>query len=138
MGPLWDFDRGAGNVNYLDNWKTEGCWVSNAMDFPSSWTPRLLDNPDFRSLVLSRWKQKRPALASFINTGIDTYARRLDQAQQRNFEVWPIFGVPLVNYYTFSTYAEEVAFVKSFLNERMAWLDKAYATSASFDALCKR
>ena len=28
MGPLWDFDRSAGNVNYFDNWKTEGCWVS--------------------------------------------------------------------------------------------------------------
>lgn len=138
MGPLWDFDRSAGNVNYNDNWKTEGCWVTRkSLDGPPNWMTRLFDNPDFRNLVLSRWQQKRPALAKFINTSIDTYARRLELPQQRNFSTWPILGVPLTNYYVFSTYAEEVAFVKSFLNERMAWLDKAYASPESFAALCK-
>ena len=28
MGPIWDFDLSAGNVNYNDNWKTEGCRVT--------------------------------------------------------------------------------------------------------------
>lgn len=138
MGPLWDFDLSAGNINYNNNWKTEGCWVTRkSLDGPPNWMTRLFDNPEFRSLVLSRWQQKRPALAKFINTSIDTYARRLELPQQRNFATWPIFGVPLTNYYGFSTYAEEVAFVKSFLNDRMAWLDKAYASPESFDALCK-
>jgi hypothetical protein len=138
MGPIWDFDRSAGNVNYNDNWKTEGCWVNKkSLDGPTNWFTRLFDNSDFRSLVLSRWKQKRPAFAKFINTGIDTYARRLELPQQRNFAAWPIFGVPLTNYYVFATYADEVAFVKTFLNERMVWLDKAYESTGSYDALCK-
>jgi hypothetical protein len=135
MGPLWDFDRGAGNVNYLDNWKTEGCWVNTPTE--ANWFSKLFDNPDFLALTISRWKQKRPALETFINASIDTYARRLDGAQQRNFARWPIFGVPLTNYYVFSNHAEEVAFVKRFLNERMAWLDKAYASPESYAALCK-
>jgi hypothetical protein len=135
MGPLWDFDRGAGNVNYLDNWKTEGCWVNTPTE--ANWFSKLLDNPDFLALTISRWKQKRPALETFINTSIDTYARRLDGAQQRNFARWPIFGVPLTNYYVFANHAEEVAFVRQFLNERMAWLDKAYASPESYAALCK-
>ncbi len=44
----------------------------------------------------------------------------------------------LVNYYPFSSHAEEVAFLKSFLNDRMAWLDKAYASPESFNQLCKQ
>ena len=62
------------------------------------------------AVTIARWKEKRPALATFINSGIDTYARRLEGAQQRNFARWPIFGVPLTNYYAFSNHAEEVAF----------------------------
>jgi hypothetical protein len=137
MGPLWDFDLSAGNI-YLDNgWQTEGCWVSASQYGQPNWMPRLFNNSIFRDLVLSRWKQKRSALAKFINTSIDTYARRLEHAQQRNFVAWPIFNVQLTNYYFFSTYAQEVAFLKSFLNQRMAWLDKAYASPESFNALCK-
>jgi hypothetical protein len=135
MGPLWDFDRAAGNAGYNDGWKTEGCWVSKP--YQPNWLSRLFDNPDFVALTLARWKQKRPALAAFINSSIDTYSYRLESAQQRNFTRWPIFGVPLTNYYVFSSYAEEVAFVKRFLNERMAWLDKAYESPAAFNSLCK-
>jgi hypothetical protein len=135
MGPLWDFDRGAGNVSDNDNWKIEGCWVSKP--YLPNWISRLLENPEFLALTISRWKQKRPALEKFVDASIDTYARRLEAAQQRNFERWPIFGVPLTNYYVFSNHAEEVAFVKRFLSERMAWLDKAYESPAAFDALCR-
>ncbi len=132
MGPIWDFDLAAGNVNYNDNWKTEGCWVSK-----SAWFSKLFDDPGFLESTIARWKQRRPALATFINSSIDTYSYRLESAQQRNFERWPIFGVPLTNYYVFSNHAEEVAFMRWFLNERMAWLDKAYESPATFKALCK-
>jgi hypothetical protein len=97
----------------------------------------MFDNPDFVALTIARWKQKRPALQTFVNVSIDTYLRRLAGAQQRNFQRWPIFDVPLTNYYVFSNHAEEVAFVRRFLNERMVWLDKAYASPEAFNALCK-
>jgi hypothetical protein len=139
MGPIWDFDGSAGNVNINDNWNTDGCWVSKTQTWSPNWITRLFDNPEFLNLTLARWKQKRPALEKFINSSIDTYARRLDQPEQRNFARWPIFGVPLsINgFYMFSNYGDEVAFLKSFLNQRMAWLDKAYASPESFNALCK-
>jgi hypothetical protein len=135
MGPLWDFDRAAGNVNYNDNWLTEGCWVSKP--YQPNWISRLVDDPDFLALTISRWKQKRPELEAFVNASIDTYARRLVVAQQRNFQRWPIFDVWLTNYYVFSSHDEEVAFVRRFLNERMAWMDKAFASPEAFDALCR-
>jgi hypothetical protein len=135
MGPIWDFDRGAGNTSHNGNWNTEGCWVGKP--YLPNWMSRLLKSPEFLALTISRWKQKRPALERFINTSIDIYTRRLELAQQRNFVRWPIFGVPLTNHYVFSNHTEEVAFVKQFLTERMAWLDKAYDSPAAFNALCK-
>jgi len=135
MGPVWDFDRSMGNVNYFDNWKTEGCWV--AKPYLPNWISKLFDNQDFLALTITRWKQKRPALEAFVKASIDTYERRLAAAQHRNFQRWPIFDVPLTNYYVFSNHAEEVDFVRRFLNERMAWLDKAYASPEAFTTLCK-
>ena len=135
MGPLWDFDRGAGNVNYNDNWLTEGCWVSKA--YQPNWYSKLFDNPDFLALTISRWKQKRPTLEAFVNFSIDTFARRLVVAAQRNFTRWPIFDVRLTNYYVFSSHDEEVAFVRRYLTERMAWMDKAFASPEAFNAMCK-
>jgi len=135
MGPLWDFDRSVGNNDGFNNWQSEGCWVSKP-DLPN-WMSRLFDNPAFLEMTLSRWKEKRPALETFVNVSIDTFVRRLGDAQQRNFQRWPIFGVPLTNHYVFANYAEEVAFVRRFLSERLAWLDKAYANPEAFRALCK-
>jgi hypothetical protein len=135
MGPIWDFDRGAGNADYNSAWMTTGCWVSKP--YLPNWFSQLFENRDFVALTVARWQQKRPALATFINASIDTYARRLDGAQQRNFVRWPIFGVPLTNYYVFSSHAEEVDFVRRFLNERMAWLDRAYESPEAFYAMCK-
>ena len=135
MGPLWDFDRAAGNVNYNENWTTEGCWVSKP--YEPNWFSKLFENQEFLALTLARWKAKRPALQAFINGSIDIYARRLQDAQQRNFRRWPIFDVPLTNFYTFGSHDEEVAFVRQFLNERMAWLDRAYADPDAFKWLCK-
>ena len=42
-----------------------------------------------------------------------------------------------MQYYSFATYDEEVAFVRRFLNERMVWLDEALATQESFAAMCR-
>jgi hypothetical protein len=134
MGPLWDFDTSAGNTDYNDNWQSEGCWVSKS--YQPNWISKLFDNPGFVALTLSRWKEKRPALEAFVNASIDTYAHRLALAQRRNFQRWPILELWFAHY-RFSSYEEEVAFVRQFLNERMAWLDKAYASPEAFNELCK-
>ena len=93
---------------------------------------RLSTKPAFVDLVVTRWQAKRPALETFINSSIDSYTLRLQEAQQRNFERWPILGMQMSNYYTWTTYDQEVRFLRSFLNERMAWLDRAYASAESF------
>jgi hypothetical protein len=135
LGPLWDFDRSAGNANYNDAWQVEGCWVAKA--YRPNWLAALLDDPRFLALTLSRWQQKRPAIAAYIDASVSIQAQRLEAAQQRNFERWPIFGVTLTNYYQFANYAEETAFLRNYLKARMTWLDQAYASPDAFQAMCK-
>ncbi|MFO1398908.1 MAG: CotH kinase family protein [Burkholderiales bacterium] len=135
MGPIWDFDRSAGNVDTFDNWKTEGCWV--AKPWLPNWISRMLTNPDFLTATLARWQAKRLALSTFVDGSLDAYARRLAAPAARNFARWPILGLPLTNHYTFSTWEDEVGFLRQFVNDRIAWLDKAFAGKEAFDALCR-
>ena len=134
IGPLWDFDRAAGNVDYEGARLTEGCWVNTDSDsrrpYPlPNWFNELSRNPAFVDIVIARWKEKRPALETYINSSIDTFSLRLEGPQQRNFQRWQLLQV--------LTYEEEVQFLRSYLNTRMLWLDKAYASRANFDQLCK-
>jgi len=141
MGPIWDFDRSAGNTTNYENWMSEGCWVSRGPISGTQWTnwyKKLFDHPEFVNLTLARWKDKRPALERLVNASIEAFARRLDQAQERNFVRWTVLGTQAWNnHYVFATYAEEVAFVKAFLRQRMAWLDTAFASPQAFAALCR-
>lgn len=136
LGPLWDFDISAGNFNDHDNWASAGCWVSKG-NRDINWFVPLFNDPEFVALVVARWKHKRPELERFIRTSIDTYARRLRQAQARNFQRWPILGIPLSSHYAWQTWEEEVTFLRAFLTERLAWMDRAFATPDSFAEMCK-
>jgi hypothetical protein len=135
MGPLWDFDASAGNYGYEHLRSAEGCWVNTASQ--PNWFSRVFDNPEFLALTISRWQQKRPALATFVNSAIDAFDRRLDQAQQRNFDRWPLSGQTPPNPPPPSTHAQDVAFVRQFLNNRMAWLDRAFASPEAYNTLCR-
>ena len=136
LGPIWDFDISAGNFNDHENWAVTGCWVSKG-NRDINWFVPLFNDPEFVALTVSRWKQKRPELERFIRSSIDIYARRLREAQMRNFQRWPILGVPLSSHYAWQTWEEEVSFLRDFLTERLAWMDRAFATPASFVEMCK-
>ena len=59
-----------------------------------------------------------------INHYIDSLTILLDESKTRNFEKWPVLGVWVwPNYYVFPTYAEEVAFLKSWINNRLNWMN---------------
>ncbi len=138
MGPIWDFDLSAGNYNFNDNWKSEGCWVNKTPPgVTTNWFGRLFDNRAFLDLTIARWKAKRPLIGTFVNASLDAWSVRLAAPQQRNFQRWPILGTQWTNYYTFATWEEEVAFLRVFLNERMAWMDRAFDSPESWQAMCR-
>jgi CotH kinase protein len=127
LGPIWDFDLST-------HLRVDVCWISK-----SPWLAKMFEQPDFLNLTLARWHQKRPELLQFVNASLDTYARRLDGAQQRNFARWPVLGVR-IGYgdpYLLPTYEAQVDVLKTWLSERIAFLDAAFASPERFNAMCR-
>ncbi|MFQ3190396.1 MAG: spore coat protein CotH [Paraglaciecola sp.] len=120
MGPLWDFDLSFGNVDYADSRYSDGFWVKD-----NPWIARLFTDSIFIDKVKTRFAYFKNNQNVIMNK-IDTYADKLNLAQQENDAKWQTLGKyvwpnPLV----FDTYSEEVAHLKSWYSRRMTWLDDA-------------
>lgn len=130
MGPIWDFDISFGNVNYAACERTEG-WISDSIDNSALdripfWWDRLMQDPYFETQLKNRWAELRSNVltVSNINKFIDASADKLASAHERNFEKFQIINkwVP-PNSYVGKTYADEIAFLKKWINERIIWMD---------------
>ena len=86
-----------------------------------------MEDPLFRDHLKCRWLFLRGNVLSnaSFDQYIDSIAGLLNKSQQRNFTVWPILGVyvwpnpqPIP-----ATYAEEITSLKSWVHQRLGWLD---------------
>jgi hypothetical protein len=124
MGPAWDFDIGAGNINYNGNNDPTGWWLrSNDQPF-TQWTERLFDDPAFAAAVAARWKEVKATQFDTLSAYIDVNAAALSQSQQNNYMRWPILGQYVdPNIEVAGSYQGEVNYLKSWLTQRIAWMD---------------
>ncbi|MBQ8287788.1 MAG: CotH kinase family protein [Clostridia bacterium] len=132
MGPIWDFDLAFGNFsrdnkNY-DNWVTIGSNEDGAY-VQYNWCTYLLRDEEFCDRLAERWEEVRDRLLSVADQTIDTYAALLDGSQQENFRVWQIWGVRAGYQSKWcsaeNTYEKQIVYLKNFLKNRAAWMDKA-------------
>jgi spore coat protein CotH len=120
MGPLWDFDLSFGNVDYADSRYSEGFWVKD-----HAWMRRLLTDTVFVEKVKTRFAYFKDN-QNLILDKIDAYAIKLNLAQQENDAKWKTLGIYVwPNPIWYDTYSEEVTHLKTWYNQRMAWLDEA-------------
>jgi hypothetical protein len=124
MGPVWDFDEAAGNINYNGNNDPTGWWLrSNPFTYPQ-WTKRLFDDPAFAAAVAARWKVLKVKQFDTLPEYINTAASGLQQSQQNNFQRWPILGEFVTpNAEVAGSYQGEVNYLNSWLTQRIAWMD---------------
>jgi CotH kinase protein len=124
MGPVWDFDIGAGNVNYNGNDNPTGWWLrSNPLPY-TQWTERLFDDPAFAAAVAARWKQVKATQFDTLSAYIDQNAAALNQSEKNNFQRWPILAIYVYpNAEVAGSYQGEVDYLKSWLTQRIAWMD---------------
>ncbi len=128
-GPAWDFDQSSGNSTYKNGASASG-WIFPENDgcIPVFWS-KLWSDPRFKYRVRLKWEELRANKLSTarINGYIDSCASLLNQAQARNFSQWPILGVYLwretAGYQFRNTYEKEVAYLKTYMTNRMAWMD---------------
>ena len=137
MGPVWDFDVCFGNqdVTYPDS-VDNGLYPYNYRADKGAWYRTLFQDETFVSMLLERWNQ-------LVNDGyftdmldeIDQTAAYLAESQARDLQVWPDAmqvtdvrgkGTP------YFTYAEEVDYLKSYIEQRVAWLNTQWGPQEQY------
>lgn len=133
MGPIWDFNLGFGNADYCTKGNPEG-WVTNfnticPQDFwlIPFWWNRLNQDGVYRSKMAARWAELRADKfqTNRITEYIDSVYMVLNaESQQRNFQRWPVLGQYVwPNYFVGSSFLEEVNWLKSWVTNRLNWMD---------------
>ena len=122
MGPLWDFDISAGNIDYDDAFLAAGWWVRDA-----PWFSRLFQDPAFVQRVREVWNEIKADQLPAMFQSIATRSAALQQAQLNNFQRWPILETYVwPNNRIPGSYAGEVEYLVSWLTERAEWMDSQF------------
>lgn len=129
-GPVWDFNFGFGNADYYDaslpaGWQSEYHLPEDYWSNPF-WWHRLKEDPEYFNLMVDSWQEYRSTILSDsrVDEVIDSLTTMLTDAQQRNFEAFPVLNQYVwANNYVGGSYANEIAYLKNWIAERMAWLD---------------
>jgi len=120
LGPLWDFDISLGNIDYNGNDNPEGFWIKY-----SAWISRLFEDPFFVAQVKTRWNEKKSEVDGIFNF-IDSRSEFISNAASYNFRKWPILDQYVwPNAVVTGSYSGEIEYLKSWLSERIDWLDGA-------------
>ena len=127
MGPFWDYNLAFGNADYCNGGITSGWEVNGGCGGNNPfWFERLLDDTTYQNKLKCRWEylRERSFHQDSIFTFIDSMAFYLNDAQQRNFQKWNILGTYVwPNFYVGSTYQDELNFFKTWIGDRLVWLD---------------
>jgi hypothetical protein len=130
-GPLWDFDRAWGNVNYCDCQYTEGWIIDGLTDAGYSyqypfWWLQLLEDPAFQDSLRCRWEELRRDRLSdeALLATIDDLAEQVRAIEPRDDARWETIGTNISpNWYVGESWDAELDYLRSWLLERSAWLE---------------
>lgn len=133
MGPVWDYDIAWFNANScggneLEGWAYEFPYLCpEDLGQPPFWWEKFREDPEFNRQMACRWKELTETIFGQVdrNILIDSLKNQIMQAQARNFEVWPILGVPIWPNPTPvpETFEEEVQRLKAWIHVRKSWMD---------------
>ncbi len=125
----WDLDLAYGQPTLANSQNdTPQGWVNTRTALIS----KLSQNPSIRQGLGPRWRELRRGIFSdaAITARLDGYATILNaDAIARNFAKWPIESVDFSKYYApysfydVTSYAEEVTHFRTWIQQRLAWLD---------------
>lgn len=134
MGPIWDFNLAFGNANYCEGGTTNVWGYKFNERCPEDfwqvpfWWELLLQDPGYVAKLKSRYNTLRGGALSngALLSKIDEYTTVLTTsgAVEANFTAWPVLGTYIwPNNFVGNTYAEEVGYLNSWLQDRLLWLD---------------
>lgn len=132
VGPVWDFDLAFENDNRTYPINNKTCYIYQWVNSSSAGTmdvlvERIVVN-DTRTAgdLLEMWSATRAngmsgeSLCDFV----DKWAAEMDASQRLNFMRWDILNTRVhENPQASGSYEGEVAWVKNYIHERIAWMD---------------
>lgn len=133
-GPIWDFNLAFGNADYCDGGESN-VWAYKFNErCPDDfwqvpfWWGRFLEDPAFVDKLKLRWNELRGGTLSndYVQGKIAEYVAQIEAADaaRKNFDRWPVLGIYVwPNNFVGDTYASEVNYLKSFIENRLTWLD---------------
>ena len=129
FGPLWDFNLAFGNFDFAcppepEGWAFE--WRGTCDNSHPFWVSKLTEIPEVSHQINCRWNELRdgPLSSGAMIDFIDEKVAEIGDAQERNFNRWPILGEYVwPNNFIGNTYAEEIGYLKFWLNQRLGWMD---------------
>jgi len=124
FGPLWDFDIAFNNDNRLGD-ATYKLMRDYAHE-PRAWIERIWQDEWFKQAVQRRWTELvNSGIEDTLETFIDQTAALIDQSQQKNYQVWNTLNTRVyLETYLFDTYAEGIDYLKTYMKERIDFLNK--------------
>ncbi|MBQ9299110.1 MAG: CotH kinase family protein, partial [Clostridia bacterium] len=143
FGPVWDYDIAYGNYTasyYRERNLPSGEGLMTAVDDYKRyyWFPKLYAHEDFRQAVKEAYRDRfRPCLEVILglaapteDTGslmsLNDYEALLTSAASRNFDRWRTFNDSKFPVKTGADFHENIAFLRTFLTDRMAYLDSIW------------
>jgi len=134
FGPVWDFDWGVGSKRVSSNgegWKCQDASGVEKYSFFKDWA----DSPEFCTRLHTRYWQVRDRFASCIAEGglIDQYTNFLVEACHANSAKWNVdYNLGAGNF------EADVSRLKSYLAQRLDWLDQQFADVPTLMASVKQ
>lgn len=136
-GPIWDFNIALGNAGYCTADNPEG-WIIDFNQYcPDDswvvqfWWKKMWEDPSYRSLLKQRWVELRagPLSNGKVFNLLDSLSGQLLDAQQRNFERWPVLNDWVwPNVFCCGSYEEHIEFLRQWMELRLQWMDGAAKT----------
>ena len=135
-GPVWDYDSSYGNYEGSRT-SSSPTGLSVCDDYGENyyWYPAAYRREDFRwraqELYTTVFKPILEAVLSETSPQeglrtLDELAAHLDATAAMNFVRWPVFNVKARPIQTGANYAENIDYVRNFLTQRMAFLEKEW------------
>ena len=135
--PVWDYNLGLGNADYLSGWRPQGWYYPQISKYPQSdaqypWYPELQKDPEWEKRYWDRYFKLRETVFSkaTLMGKIDAYTEELKEAQERNFEKWRILGRYVwpnaSGVSNRKTHQDEVDWMKDWLSDRIDWIDSRW------------
>ncbi|MDF2538594.1 MAG: Spore coat protein CotH [Herbinix sp.] len=128
LGPMWDFDRSAGNCDYW-NYPKES--VYDLMESGAGWFRYLFQMLEPRKLLEEEWTKFNDGISD-LDTKIDEWANMIADSANHNFRTWNILGTKVasnpIEIVSAKTFEEQVAFLKEWLGKRKVAMDNFIQT----------